>query len=156
MSNQSVNRLALSALMLMAGAAIALTQDIVISNGRVIDPETGLDGVRNVAVKDGRIVAISEFSLEGDTVVDAKGHVVAPGFIDLHFHDQSIGGYRMAAIQGVTTALELESGVLPIADFYAAQAKKKLPINYGAAAAWTFGRIAAFTVTDPLATSAYF
>jgi hypothetical protein len=142
--------------MLMASAAVALAQDIVIRNGRVIDPETGLDGIRNVAVKDGRTVAISEFTLEGDTVVDAKGHVVAPGFIDLHFHDQSIGGYRMAAMQGVTTALELESGVLPIADFYAAQAKKRLPINYGAAAAWTFGRIAAFTDTDPLATSAYF
>ncbi len=148
----------LAALALFASMAwgVALANDVVIQNGRVIDPETGLDAVRNVAVQDGRIVAISEFPLEGDKVVDATGHVVAPGFVDIHFHDQSIGGYRMAAMQGVTTALELESGVLPIADFYEAQGAKNLPINYGAAAAWTFGRIAAFSDTDPLATSAYF
>jgi N-acyl-D-glutamate deacylase len=134
----------------------AAANDIVIENGRVIDPETGLDAIRNVAIEDGRIVAISEFPLEGDVVVDAAGHVVAPGFIDLHFHDVSIGGYRMAAVQGVTTALELESGVLPISDWYAAQSEKNLPINYGAAAAWTFGRIATFAENDPLATAAYF
>jgi len=151
-----VARLAALAMLAAVGTGAALANDVVILNGRVIDPETGLDAIRNVAVDDGRIVAISEFPLEGDTVVDAAGHVVAPGFIDIHFHDLSIGGYRMAAMQGVTTALELESGVLPIADFYEAQSKKRLPINYGAAAAWTFGRIAAFSGTDPLATSAYF
>jgi N-acyl-D-glutamate deacylase len=148
----------LAALVLCASMAwgVAVANDVVIENGRVIDPETGLDAIRNVAVEDGRIVAISEFPLKGDKVIDASRHVVAPGFVDIHFHDQSIGGYRMAAMQGVTTALELESGVLPIADFYEAQAAKNLPINYGAAAAWTFGRIAAFSDTDPLATSAYF
>ena len=148
----------LAALALFASMAwgVALANDVVIQNGRVIDPETGLDAVRNVAVQDGRIVAISEFPLEGDKVVDATGHVVAPGFVDIHFHDQSIGGYRMAAMQGVTTALELESGVLPIGDWYDAQAVKDLPINYGAAAPWTFGRIAAFSDTDPLAASAHF
>jgi N-acyl-D-glutamate deacylase len=144
-----------TALVLAASTAAAMAHDIVIENGRVIDPETGLDAVRNVAIDAGRIVAISEFPLGGDVVIDATAHVVAPGFIDLHFHDQSIGGYRMAAMQGVTTALELESGVLPIADWYAGQAEKNLPINYGAAA-WTFGRIAAFSDTDPLATTAYF
>ena len=102
----------------------AAANDIVIQNGRVIDPETGLDAIRNVAVEDGRIVAISELPLQGDTVIDATGHVVAPGFIDIHAHGQNIGDYRMQAMQGVTTMLELESGVLPIAEWYAKQPKR--------------------------------
>ncbi len=137
-------------------ATTALANDVVILNGRVIDPETGLDAIRNVAIEDGRISAISEFPLEGDTVVDATGHVVAPGFIDLHAHGQNIGDYRMQVMQGVTSALELESGILPIGEWYEGQAAKNLPINYGAAAAWTYGRIAAFSDSDPLATAGYF
>ncbi|MCL5779304.1 amidohydrolase family protein [Limibaculum sp. FT325] len=140
----------------VATAASALANDVVILNGRVIDPETGLDAIRNVAIEDGRITAVSEFPLEGDVVVDATGHVVAPGFIDLHAHGQSIGDYRMYVMQGVTTALELESGVLPIGEWYDGQAKKGLPINYGASAGWTYGRIATFDDTDPLATVEFF
>ena len=141
---------------LCSSVPAALANDVVILNGRVIDPETGLDAIRNVAIEGGRISAISEFPLEGDAVVDAAGHVVSPGFIDLHAHGQSIGDYRMQAMQGVTTALELESGVLPIGDWYDGQASKNLPINYGAAAGWTYGRIATFNNTDPLATVEYF
>ncbi|MCE8539983.1 amidohydrolase family protein [Ruegeria pomeroyi] len=140
----------------VATSTTALANDVVLQNGRVIDPETGLDAIRNVAIQDGRISAISEFPLEGDIVVDATGHVVSPGFIDLHAHGQSIGDYRMQAMQGVTTALELESGVLPIGDWYDGQAAKDLPINYGAAAGWTYGRIATFGNNDPLATVEYF
>jgi N-acyl-D-glutamate deacylase len=133
-----------------------LANDIVITGGRVIDPETGLDAIRNVAIEGDKIVAISEFPLEGDLVIDATGHVVSPGFIDLHAHGQNIGDYRMQVIQGVTTALELESGLLPISDWYDAQATKSLPVNYGAAAGWIHSRIATFSETDPLATAAYF
>jgi hypothetical protein len=133
-----------------------LANDVVIKNGRVIDPETGLDAIRNVAIDDGKIVAISEFALEGDKVIDATGHVVSPGFIDLHAHGQNIGDYRMQAMQGVTTMLELESGVLPISEWYENQGQKKLPINYGAAAAWTFARIATFTGKPPSSDPGYF
>ena len=55
--------------------------DLVILNGRVIDPETGLDAIRNVAIEGDKIVTIREFPLEGDVVIDATGHVVSPGFI---------------------------------------------------------------------------
>ena len=120
---------------LLLSTTAVLANDIVISGGRVIDPETGLDAFRNVAIEGDKIVAISEFPLEGDLVIDATGHVVSPGFIDVHSHGQNIGDYRMQVIQGVTTALELKSGMLP---------------------AWVFARIATFSETDPLATADYF
>lgn len=128
-------------LLASAGASVAEDFDTVIAGGRVIDPETGLDAVRNVGINDGSIAAISEFPLAGATTIDAKGLVVAPGWIDLHAHGQEIGALRMQAMQGVTTALELESGLLPIGDWYASEAKKPHPIHYGASAAWTYARI---------------
>ncbi|WP_276388357.1 amidohydrolase family protein [Eudoraea chungangensis] len=130
--------------------------DVVILNGRVIDPETNLDAIRNVGVKDGSIGIITEKDIKGKKTIDATGKIVSPGFIDLHMHGLNISAYRMQAMQGVTTALELESGILPINDFYEGQATKNLPIHYGAAAAWTFGRIATFTEKEPEATADYF
>ena len=82
--------------------------------------------------------------------------MIAPGFIDLHAHGQNLGDYRMQAMQGVTTMLELESGVLPVSAWYEGQAGKRLPINYGTAAGWTYARIATFTETEPEATVKYF
>ena len=130
--------------------------DIVIDNGRVIDPETGLAAIRNVAVDGDRIVTISEFPLQGKTRIDATGKVISAGFIDLHTHGQSLPDHRMQAMQGLTTLLELESGVLPIDDWYDDQATRHLLLNYGASAAWTFGRIAAFFGGQPEATAASF
>ena len=148
--------LAATGLSLICSSALAQSYDIVIENGRVIDPESGLDAIRNVGIFGDEIAAISEFPMEGNLTVDATGHIVAPGFVDLHAHGQNIGDYRMLAVQGVTTALELESGVLPIAAWYDDQATKNLPIHYGASAAWTFGRIAAFLGEGPVATVEYF
>jgi len=132
------------------------TFDIVIDGGRVIDPETGLDAIRNVGIRDNQIAQITEEAIEGARTIDATGHVVAPGFIDLHAHGQNLGDYRMQAMQGVTTMLELESGVLPVSAWYEGQARKRLPINYGTAAGWTYARIATFTETEPEATVKYF
>ncbi|MEL6264151.1 MAG: amidohydrolase family protein [Pseudomonadota bacterium] len=145
-----------SVLVLGTFVTSAHANDLVLQNGRVIDPETGLDAIRNVAVNDGKIASISEFSLQGDVVIDATGHIVAPGFIDLHAHGMAVGDMRMQVMQGVTTILELESGVLPIGDWYDAQAEQLTPINYGASAAWTFGRIATFAGNVPLAIPSYF
>ena len=58
--------------------------DLVIQNGRVIDPESGLDAVRSLGIRDGKIAAVSRRVLQGREVIDARGLVVAPGFIDLH------------------------------------------------------------------------
>ena len=136
--------------------AFAADYDLVINNGRVIDPETKFDSVANVGIKDGIIAVVTQGEINGKQTIDATGKIVAPGFVDLHSHGLNIGDYRLAASQGVTTALELESGVLPIGEFYKGQATKKIPINYGAAAAWSFGRIATFTGKEPEATPEYF
>jgi dihydroorotase len=105
--------------------------DIVIANGRVMDPATGLDAVRHVGITGGTIRAISTARLAGRTTIDAKGLVVAPGFIDLHQHGMSDENYPLKAADGVTSALELEVGVGDIERFYADRAGKPL-INYGA------------------------
>ena len=144
------------AILLPGSASAQAAFDLVINGGRVIDPETGLDAIRNVGIRENQIAEISEETIEGARTIDATGHVVAPGFIDLHAHGQNLGDYRMQAKQGVTTMLELESGVLPVSTWYEGQAKKRLPINYGTAAGWTYARIATFTDTEPEATVEYF
>lgn len=107
------------------------THDIVLSGGRVMDPETGLDAVRNVGIRAGEIVAISEDPLTGEIVVDVTGLVVAPGFIDLHAHGQSNRANEFQARDGVTTALEMESGVASPALFLARRGEGAI-LNYGA------------------------
>ncbi|MSR01508.1 MAG: D-glutamate deacylase [Gemmatimonadetes bacterium] len=105
--------------------------DVVISGGRVMDPESKLDAVRSIGIRGGKIVAIAAGPLKGKTMIDAKGLVVAPGFIDLHAHGQDDENYRIFAMDGVTTALELEVGVADIPGFYAARTGTAR-INFGA------------------------
>jgi N-acyl-D-aspartate/D-glutamate deacylase len=104
--------------------------EIVISNGRVMDPESRLDAVRNVGIAGGRIRAISDTPLKAPVVLDATGLVVAPGFIDLHQHGQTPENYRLKALDGVTTALELEVGTADVDQWYAAH-EGQAAINYG-------------------------
>src|ERR1700736_4759408 len=104
--------------------------DMVIANGRVMDPETGLDAVRNVGITAGKIRAISVEPLKGTTVLDAQGLVVAPGFIDLHEHAQEPRNYQFQAHDGVTTSLELEVGTDDVDAWYAQREGKTL-INFG-------------------------
>ena len=114
--------------------------DLAIRGGRVIDPETGLDAIRDVAVDGGRVTAVAETVGAAREEIDAAGLIVAPGFIDLHAHGQSVPADRMQAFDGVTTALELEVGALPVAEWYEAQAGRRRLLNYGTAAAWIFAR----------------
>ena len=110
--------------------------ELVLRGGRVIDPESGTDAVRDVAVARRRIVRVSALPLRGRTVVDVSGLVVCPGFIDLHSHGQGIMEQRLQALDGVTTALELESGVHPAEDAYRRAAAEGRPIHYGFSASW--------------------
>ncbi len=134
----------------------AESYDLVISGGRVIDPETGLDAVRNVGIKDGKIKAVSEAALEGTRTLDAAGRIVSPGFIDMHAHGQDILSARMQALDGVTTGLELEAGILPIADYYDRLEKEGRPINYGASVNWASARIATFFEAKPRSDLSWF
>jgi N-acyl-D-aspartate/D-glutamate deacylase len=104
--------------------------DVVILNGRVLDPESGLDAARNVGISGGKIRAISANPLQGKTTIDAKGLIVAPGFIDLHEHGQEPKNYQFQAHDGVTTSLELEVGTADVAGWYAKREGKSL-INFG-------------------------
>jgi N-acyl-D-aspartate/D-glutamate deacylase len=109
------------------------TFDLVIVNGRVMDPESGLDTVRNVGITAGKIAAISSDVLQGKDTIDAQGLVVAPGFIDLHEHGQEPRNYQFQAHDGVTTSLELELGTNDVDAWYAQREGKSL-INYGVSA----------------------
>jgi len=104
--------------------------DLVIANGRVMDPDSGLDAVRNVGISSGKIRAISAGALKGASTIDAKGLVVAPGFIDLHEHGQEPRNYQFQAHDGVTTSLELEGGTDDVDKWYANREGNSL-INYG-------------------------
>jgi dihydroorotase len=96
-----------------------------------MDPETGLDAIRDVGIRGETVVAISETPLQGATVVDATGLVVAPGFIDMHAHGQSNRANEFQAMDGVTTALELESGVPSVAAYLGARTGDAV-LNFGA------------------------
>ncbi len=108
------------------------TYDLVIKNGRVMDPETGLDAIRNVGVTDGTIVAITQEKIAGKETIDAKGLVVAPGFIDCHVHTVTLPFSQKVMIRdGVTTQLDLETGAHPVERFYGSLDGKS-QANYGA------------------------
>jgi imidazolonepropionase-like amidohydrolase len=104
--------------------------DRVIQGGRVIDPASSLDAVRNIGVLDGSIAVITTEELRGRDTVDARGLVVAPGFIDLHDHGQTPETYRFRSLDGVTTTLELEIGTSDVDAWYRERSAGEL-INYG-------------------------
>ncbi|AQQ66338.1 aminoacylase [Microbulbifer agarilyticus] len=117
-------------ILLCAACVYGEEYDLVILGGRVMDPETMLDAKLNVGVKDGIIATITPDSITGTETIDASGHVVAPGFIDTHFHALDGLSMKMAARDGVTTGMDLEIGAININDWYAAK-KNKWPVNYG-------------------------
>jgi N-acyl-D-aspartate/D-glutamate deacylase len=118
--------------LVLAGAAQSEEFDLVIANGRVIDPESGLDAVRNVGIQGGVIRALTEEPLAGRETIDARGLVVSPGFIDLHWHGVRPESHRYQAMDGVTASFELEVGVADVDRWYAERAGRE-PIHYGVA-----------------------
>ena len=135
-------------LLLFSTIAAAQQYDLVLEGGRVMDPETGLDAVRNVGVRDGKIARVSSEALSGRRVVHASGLVVAPGFIDLHQHAQNLESQRVKAQDGVTTALELEIGAPDVAQFLKAKEGHSL-IHYGTSASHVAARALVFGAPLP-------
>ncbi|HXM99615.1 MAG TPA: amidohydrolase family protein [Candidatus Dormibacteraeota bacterium] len=132
----------------IVSAQSAQQYDLVLEGGRVMDPETGLDAVRNVGIRDGKILRISSETLSGHRVLHASGLVVAPGFIDLHQHGQDLNSQRVKALDGVTMALELEIGAPNVAQFLKAKEGHSL-IHYGTAASYVAARAVSFGAPLP-------
>ena len=124
--------------------------DVVIFNGRVMDPETNFDAVRNVGILDGRIALITEEDISGKETIDATDQVVAPGFIDTHFHWQRVLGYKQGVRDGLTSNLDIELGCVgsKIDQWYADRAGKS-PANYGTGSSHELARAAVLDGTDP-------
>ena len=89
---------------------------ILIKDGRVVDPETGLDETLDLIIEDGRIKEIGKFSESEsyEKIISAKGKIVAPGLVDIHVHFRDPGftykedvetGARSAAAGGYTTVV---------------------------------------------------
>ena len=135
-------------LALSTSISFAQQYDLVLEGGRVMDPETNLDAIRNVGIRDGKIVRISSGKLSGRSIIPAAGLVVAPGFVDLPQHGQDINSQHLKALDGVTTALELEIGAPDVAQFLKAKEGRSL-INYGTAASHPAARALIFGAPIP-------
>ena len=127
---------------------VAQQFDLVLEGGRVMDPESGLDGVRNDGIRDGKIASISVAPLSGHHTINAAGLVVAPGFIDLHQHGQELASQHVKAFDGVTTALEMEIGAPDVAQFLEAKQGQSI-IHYGTTASHVAARSLVFGAPLP-------
>ena len=119
--------------------------DVVLRGGRVVDPESGLDAVGDVAIAGDRVSAVGAGLAPGRLELDVAGQVVTAGFIDMHSHCNDLGSLRLQAMDGVTTALELEAGISPVAGAYEEAGRAGRPVNYGFAASWAMARMEALT-----------
>jgi len=129
---------------------------VVLQGGRVVNPATGADRVADVLVQDGKVAAVEPqiAPTDGATVVDARGLVVGPGFVDLHSHVHSIAGQRLQALDGVTTALDLEAGLAPVDVAYRQAAEEGRPLHFGFSASWGAARAKVLLGWEPDATIA--
>ena len=106
--------------------------DLVIRGSMLVDPEKLTITEGNLGVRDGRIAALTREDIHGREVIDARGKLVAPGFIDIHGH---IDGHRecaaLSAVQGVTTTVGGNCGIGPLdlETFFVEQEQRGFPIN---------------------------
>ena len=108
----------------------ASAYDIAILNGRVIDPESATDGVLNVGISGGTIRYVGTDVVSGRETLDARGHVVSPGFIDTDSYPHLA---RFSVHDGVTSALDLRSGTADVEAWYAEHAGR-IVVNLGVSA----------------------
>ncbi|AXI49069.1 aminoacylase (plasmid) [Sulfitobacter sp. SK012] len=124
----------------LANGVLAQDYDVAILNGRVMDPETGFDQIANVGINNGWITEITTDPIEGENTIDAAGHVVAPGFIDLEQHGLSPFGIKLNLRDGVTTQMDFEVGAINISEWYS-ERDGKLQANYGTVVGQEFARM---------------
>lgn len=128
---------------------------IILAGGRVIDPESALDGLADVWILGDKIAGIGAgLRPDGARVIPVEGCIVGPGFVDLHSHVHSVAGQRLQALDGVCTALDLESGLMPLDKAYADAAEQRRPLHYGFAASWSGARSQVLAGITPDATFA--
>jgi len=127
-------------------SAYAESYDLVILNGRVMDPETKYDKISNVAINQGKIIAITDQKINGNKTIDATGLVIAPGFIDTHFHSVDRYATKLAVADGITTGMDLEAGASKVGEWYAIKDKGGWQINYGTTSSMLMTRL---MVHDP-------
>lgn len=116
---------------------------LLIKNGRVVDPASGLDGPRDVLIENGRIAAVEAEIEAAAEVFDATGCVVSPGFLDIHVHLREPGiehaetietGARAAAAGGFTSICCMPN-TIPVNDsptvtsFIVERARRYAPVN---------------------------
>ncbi len=124
--------------------------DLILRGGRVIDPGSAADVIADVGITGGKISAIADcLEPAGGPVTDVAGLVVTAGFIDLHSHCDSVAALRLQVLDGVTTALELEAGVVPVAQAYARAGAEGRPVHYGFSASWAQARMAVLAGHPP-------
>lgn len=129
--------------LMLSAHVMAANYDLVINNGRVMDPETNFDGIRNVGIKGGKIAVITKNKIKGKETIDAKGLVVAPGFIDGHQHCIEPYAYRLMLRDGRTTIMYLEIGAYgPKLDEFYKRHEGNAPVNFGVSVAHEFARAA--------------
>jgi cytosine/adenosine deaminase-related metal-dependent hydrolase len=123
----------------------------LLRGGRVIDPATGFDGPADVLMGDGKVIEVAPAlpAADGQVEIDVAGCVVGPGFIDLHSHVHTIAGQRLQAMDGVTTALDLEAGLMPVERAYADAAEAGRPLHYGFSASWGAARAKVLAGIEP-------
>ena len=124
---------------------------LLLRGGRVVDPGTGFDGVADVSVSGRSIVAVGRDlpGTDADVVLDVSGLLVGPGFIDVHSHVHTVAGQRLQAMDGVTTVLDLEAGLMPVERAYAEASAAGRPLNYGFSASWGAARAQVLLGVEP-------
>ena len=130
----------------LVNVSLAQGYDLAIINGRVMDPETMYDSIANVGIKNGRIAVITRDKISGAETIDARGLVVAPGFIDTHVHGQDPFTIKMILRDGVTTAMDLEVGACRVGEWYDQKAGSGWQTNYGTTSSHALNRM---IVHDP-------